>query len=1625
MKKLKLFIALFFTVSYCLADYTGTVTTNQNDLNFSKKDGYDVLSLKDKHFTKAIGAPEMPAKTLSILIPIDKKVSSIVINSSAMQQISGAYNIYPVQKPMRTGTSPDSLPFENPDQQIYNSANPYPGMPYKITNDGYPMGYHVVTIEFYPVQYIPANKIVNLYTSIIFTIVYANNTNEVLRPNMQSEYSNNLSKTHIRSMVANPDDLNMVSGGAKQVVANGSPVPNIKGMNSLPASNTNGKGMQAMSTTLNNIINIPDYIIITSNALASSFQPLADWKIKKGVYTMVVTIEDIYSNYHGIDNAERIRNYLKDVYVNFGFTYVLLGGDVKDDNGDELIPTRLTPILSNISHATNFYYATVQRDWNQNGNAIFGEGTDDTDLSYVFFVGRTPVRSTADATNFSNKIIGYETLNNTATKSYVNNLSFWTDDVVFGSWLSSALNTLQSNLLPSPTYSVTKLYQSTSNLTHNNAMNVMNAGNHIIYHLDHSGFDNMSASSTISEGINPGDMDALTNANYYSIIYTDGCHANDFVQNSTSKHFINNAGGGGVAFLGNTDDGYAYEYNYFEDDFMEALYNTGTVNSLPAYKNERYHIGYLNWYSANGVSTRLKNRNLLGDPEMMVWSDVPKTTLTVTPTYSSSAQTLTVSVSGISVASTPTVIVTATIWKGTEIYQTHDIIATSTSATYTFSNVVAHTTGNIFVTATAHNYVPVTNTVTISTISGSHPYMTSYTIDDNVSGSSNGNNDAQADAGETIELPMVLTNSGTASSTSVTVTLACTNTLAITMGNSSSAFGNIAASGGTSNNNSNPFVFTVNKTAFNGLTPRPLSQFINFTYTVSINGTMFSTNSLVLEIAEPNLIKGENTVTGSFPGSGTSHLTVKLYNTGLAQATGLNATLTATNPGNTTVTSSSSAYSSIDGVYSWSSNFGSNTSAFDFDLASTYSAAQTFSLSVTNTYSTNWTFGPFNLSVPVINTPSSTITHNGYLTSIKLRWTTVLTPTVAIQGYNVYRLNGTYQKVNTNLIPYSYYLDEGLNELTAYYYKVTAVDVYGNESALFPASGYMAFTSLPIHGGWPVEPMATGSVSITGRAFGSPIAYDLFGDGSKQIFFTTGDGAQGGVWAFKEDASRWYWFDNNVTNKNGYINLDCKTQATPAISDIDNDGTFELGVTTDYESGATNPQSLLVYNAPAINYTAPTSQTGFPVSIPGWKSVKGPVFSDLNNDGISEILVTNLADNSYGGLKVYKQDGSFYNSGWSNTLPGTGNCGFSMPVAFDFNNDGKKEIAVGCTTSTAHSGGIYIFKEDGTNYGASNPVYTPASGYRTDFPPVVADIDNDGAYEILFIAANTYTANIYAMKPDGTLLSGWDNTNHPSFTLAHTVSGGVDRGTFCPSFSVGDIDKDGYMEIVCGDNGHLYVWGHGGSATALTHITFTYPSSFPGGYFPEVTYQVPVLADIDNDPSDLEIIIGNNSEPSSIHAFKIDGSSVSGFPITLESADWMRNTPCVDDINNDGKNELIVTTLTRFYVWDSQGDAKNNVYGWTSYRHDNYNSGVFYSMDGGLLSGMDAYLQNVTISTQSNNMNRYYFGQNILAGYDVTTKKTNGDVIFTNGTNVIIKATNSALLKNNVTVPVGCTFEIK
>ncbi len=140
-----------------------------------------------------------------------------------------------------------------------------------------------------------------------------------------------------------------------------------------------------------------EYLIVTSDLLLPSFQPLVDWKTEKGIPAVIRTTSWISSNYSGRDLQEKIRNYIKKAYQDSGLVWVLLGGDT------DVIPCRFAKVdFETYSEdiPSDLYYSDLDGNWDYDLDSWFGEPEDSLDMFPDVFVGRAPVTSTQQAERF-------------------------------------------------------------------------------------------------------------------------------------------------------------------------------------------------------------------------------------------------------------------------------------------------------------------------------------------------------------------------------------------------------------------------------------------------------------------------------------------------------------------------------------------------------------------------------------------------------------------------------------------------------------------------------------------------------------------------------------------------------------------------------------------------------------------------------------------------------------------------------------------------------------------------------------------------------------------------------------------------------------------------------------------------------------------------------------------------------------------------------------------------------------------------------------------------------------------------------------------------------------------------
>ena len=1466
------------------------------------------------------------------MLPAGSTLTGVQITPQDKYTYPDNYLIRPVQPPCIIGQTCDTIA---PNPAIYNSNNPYPAAHIKVLADRYIYGYHLITLQVAPFEYIPASGALSLYRQLNIIIQYTQGT--AAYSDHSSLKIQNLNQEFITAMVVNPQDILQ----ARSVSPNPSPA-------------VGATAKQVLHWQPDDVGDQPEYIIITNNALKPYFKILADYKTKRGIPTTIATVEDIYQNYPGVDYQEQIRNYLKNVYDKWGSIYVLLGGDT------DIIPARIGTMEKDnegIEHywITDLYYSDVynpndpNNNWNANGNSNFGweygdnytniNGTNARCLEYVpdNYLGRISVHNENDVLNIMNKIQKYESLNG-LNNSYINNL------LLVGAYgvLNTNSNSNRGQYWMYRLYN--KSYLSTKNkwrlyddyltsaynpfigdeeLSRNSFINRLSNGGddgyfHIISHFDHGSPYSIGASSLQkSDLLYYSDLASLQNQEYLQIMYTAACEPGQFDKNSFAEQYINASNTAGVAIFANT--GFGWQGNYLQQDYLfEAIY-LNSINRLSNISNY-VKINNGNYYFYNDSYN--KNFTLFGDPTMMVWTDTPgDIALTVPQDFSidnNSVNTFSVQINPINEDALITIYKHNNTTFQTEVYGYRYIAAGQTTADFYLH---PDTEGELLITATAKNYLPSTATSQIH-MPQAHVYITNVNYTD-----SNGNN--AVEPGETISLEFELTNSGNTDISNISAHLRPDDALVnqISVLQADNTYSGTIASGNTITLDNYQFQYNQN-----GEMPHYLKFWLDITDT---NGYSHK-DEFYLNLEQTGLELGMRYITDTngniitdmsgLQTGETYHLHIALNNIANIDATGINGSLSSSDT-SINITQNQSAYPDIEAHQRQL-----NTTDFEFVLNQAPNGSLPFNLQATNALGVqqDFSFDLMDNPIPQIHGYDFTSTED----EIKLTWI----PVPNIKGYNIYRADSDsnnpadYIKVNDRLLAgSSLYVNTGLSTQTSYYYKIsvvmnnnnelplqllhTAID-YGNQH---PA--YKAWTSFSYHTGFPIYH------SFNGDENSSPTVADINGDGTKEIFISKNDwdgstNGRGIILGYDEQGHELFNIDGNTTTLAGFAQTSFSMSAKPAIIDMDGDGNSEVFAIgkLPYEQKS----RLYAYHTidtHSDNYDKPDQVWDtYNTSNGDWNnnnfinieynganhgSQQPPVLADINNDGYKEIIVID----EHQSLHVYDKD---QNELYAFQINDTRNDSMGKIAVADIDNDGFKDIIFNIqnnnpsyTSASSNDGAIYRFSP---NIQPTPVLIKEFTGEKGDGNLVLADIDGDNRMEIL---CNTYT-RFYALNDDGTTVSGWPASGY----LLTGVNG----------ISIGDLNNDLSPEIVITFSQHIDIYNTQGVLVGDT--------SLDGD-----CQQEAILADINGD-NFADIVVNTGS---TLDAYSYDGSNLNhcnGWPIFAEGADFS-GSPYIGDIDGDNKNEMIIADKsmgTVLYAWDTPGNANVVEWGMCHFNAQNTNA---------------------------------------------------------------------------------------
>ncbi len=634
MKKLIikiLFMLLFFSVNYfAQVSYSFHFVRNNLDLeSIVAEDGNPYVKLKAAKFSNNvdIGKPNLPVKFVNLIIPAQKDVSDISVNLGARVAISLNHKIFPTQYPTPTGLIDSVYHFVKPDPIVYNSPVPYPNKIVEVVSDGYFDGNnHIVTLKIIPFQYYPLQNQVELITGININLSFTNNNKAIDLPKWRSVKTQRMIDNALKAIVENKPDI---------------PLYQIKPK----VSSIYGNDSQQLKKPTP--VEFHEYVIITTTALRPYFDDFVAWKKRKGIDIGVVTTSSIFANYTGdyvsnlFDDAGKIREYLRDLRE-LGGVWVLFAGDfsvlpIRYGSGGDNTWTVWAP--DDYKIPTDNYFADWNGDWNVDNDTYYGEPNNDSpDYWPEFYIGRLLCTNGTEISNWVTKQLKYEKNPGNGDNSYLMKAFLSESDELQRDNMANNIKSrltifnydifreIPSYYAPNPTFPMgydiinqmnSENYGFVSWLAHGTPITAVASSNGVntspwncIVPANASGTD--------------GGLDDLTNFNYPSINYSLSCDNAPFddydphnwgwdIGYNIAEAYTVQSTAGGIAFLGNSRYGWiGYSYTLYYK-FIDQI-NAGNTNlgiaELLSKANYQYH--YLEY-----------SHNLIGDPEVQMWTAIP------------------------------------------------------------------------------------------------------------------------------------------------------------------------------------------------------------------------------------------------------------------------------------------------------------------------------------------------------------------------------------------------------------------------------------------------------------------------------------------------------------------------------------------------------------------------------------------------------------------------------------------------------------------------------------------------------------------------------------------------------------------------------------------------------------------------------------------------------------------------------------------------------------------------------------------------------------------------------------------------------------------------------------------
>jgi hypothetical protein len=580
----------------------------------------EIVTVGNAPLAGAPGYPVLPFVPVTVILPPDTTLDRVDVTPGAATALAGRHVIKQGQKNFPL-SSVEPHPATPKDEKVYSSDEPWPGKTFEVVGVQKKRGVSELLLNLYPVQYRPKSGEIACIQAVSLTVT--------VKPVVPSKTGIRYRQDPDGLLLLRADNPEALSAYVEKASPGTEPKPMEVAAAAEGGADTGGVMANALPT------GSFQYVIITSRALRDAttdytIRNLVAHRQAQGVTATNMAVEDIYANYSGVDNPEKIRNFIKDAYNIWSTDYVLLGGDTN------IVPLRLlsNPDFTNAQIPSDVYYQCLDGPMNGNGNEYWGEPDDgeagaDIDMLADVYIGRASAKNAGEMANFVFKTLAYENDSDFA--------SYKTTALMVGCWLgwgngiseyggpmmeeirlgSSSNSYTTVGFASGQYFTADTMYEPGNPVEESTILPKINSNHYSMFnHLGHGWY-----SATM--GLNAMHLDKLSNTKF-AFIYSQCCYAGGFDTECLAENLTRSSRTGFFAAVMNSragvgsrdsTDGASQLFNrYFWDGYFGAkkIRTLGALNAN-AHESALPRMGVI---GAGGGTLRwcFQQSNLFGDP---------------------------------------------------------------------------------------------------------------------------------------------------------------------------------------------------------------------------------------------------------------------------------------------------------------------------------------------------------------------------------------------------------------------------------------------------------------------------------------------------------------------------------------------------------------------------------------------------------------------------------------------------------------------------------------------------------------------------------------------------------------------------------------------------------------------------------------------------------------------------------------------------------------------------------------------------------------------------------------------------------------------------------------------------